>query len=91
MEQTTQPRSLPNPSVRGEKVKIKTYTSTFNSFGIIVSKDCVLQQWEPYEIVSHFEPYIVIYWFKRQIRFVWKVNTSSWLGRKLLAERQECQ
>lgn len=62
-------------------LKIKRYAVTWPSFGIIVSRDCVLQQHEPYEVVSYWEPEIKIYFWKTHLRIFWRVRVNTMLGR----------
>lgn len=63
-------------------IKCKHYKSSYNSFGLILSRDCVLQQFEPYEVVKYWEPYLTIFFGKHQLRICCKIPSHSWLGRK---------
>jgi hypothetical protein len=59
---------------------IRKYKTNWPSIGIVISRDCVLQQFEPYETISHWEPYVRIYFWRWQFYFGCKVRPQSRLG-----------
>lgn len=74
-------------------MKIRTYTQTYWSFGFILSRDCVLQQWEPYEVISHWEPYVAIYFGPWQTHIRGRIENQNWIARiwgKRRADRGRC-
>lgn len=63
-------------------MKIRHYTHLYWSFGFIFGRDCVLQQFEPYEVVKCWEPHLCIYAGQHMIKIYAEVPASSWLGRR---------
>ena len=63
-------------------MKIMIWQMTYRSFGFILGRDCVLSQFEPYEVVKCWEPHLNIYFGKQTIHIYCEVSPRSWLGRK---------
>lgn len=70
-------------------MKCRVYEHFYRAFGVVLSRDCVLSQYEPYELVSRWEPHLCIYLGKRMVKVWCEVKVDSWLGRKFGRWRHE--
>lgn len=72
-------------------MKWRHHTMLFWSVGIMVSRDCVLRDWEPYEVIKTWEPYVGVYFGKHYWRIWCEVSPYGWLGKRWGKYRDEAK
>lgn len=69
-------------------MNFKRYKTSAPAYGFHISRDCHLQQWEPYEVVDHWEPQIIFYFRHWMFKISVNVPPHSRLGRYYGKQRE---